>query len=272
MFKRMISYAGLATTIAGGIKVLYDTNIFKVDNVKIETDKLHPQTALTILHLTDIHNKNFGKNNLQLIKKIKQLNPDIIVITGDLIDRKTTDFSGMYYLVEQLKSICEKLYFVSGNHEWGHEHTKDLFKGLEAREIHILDNTNQTVAINENIINIAGVADYATCHEDIDAALNQVQDGKYTILLSHAPDIINEISNEPIDLILSGHTHGGQIRLPFIGALVAPDQGRFPALDKGLFVRGEKQYLYIDSGLGTTWMPIRFFNQSQLSLITIVGK
>lgn len=93
----------------------------------------------------------------------------------------------------------------------------------------------------------------------------------YTVLLSHTPSITEIYEQIPADLILSGHTHGGQVRFPLIGALVSPDRGLFPKLDKGTYQLGAGLYLYIDSGLGTTRLPIRFLNQSQLSLITITG-
>src|SRR5690606_36275120 len=112
-----------------------------------------------------------------------------------------------------------------------------------------------------------------THHEDVQAAFRGVDQEQYTILLSHAPNIVIRYSSNDIlaDLILSGHTHGGQVRLPFIGALAAPGQGLFPKLDKGTFTIAQDQYLYIDSGLGTSMVPIRFLNQSQMSFIRVVG-
>ncbi|CQR47942.1 putative metallophosphoesterase [Paraliobacillus sp. PM-2] len=268
----MFLYAGLIVAVAGSFKVFYDTNIFKVNHIKIKSEKITNRSSFTILQLTDVHNKTFGKDNKPLIDKIKRLNPDIIVITGDLIDRKTTDFTAMFDLVEQLQSMNEQIFFVSGNHEWGNEKTLEFFTGLAERNIHILDNTNRTINFNENRIQLVGVADYATEHDDLTSAMLDIHDETYTILLSHVPDITNDLVNESIDLILSGHTHGGQIRAPFIGALVAPEQGYFPQLDKGMYQWKDEQYLYIDSGLGTTWMPIRFLNQSQMTMITIEGK
>lgn len=94
----------------------------------------------------------------------------------------------------------------------------------------------------------------------------------YTILLSHSPGITEKYDTLPADLLLSGHTHGGQLRIPIIGALVAPGQGLFPSLEKGTYELKENQHLYIDSGLGTSVAPMRFLNQSQLSLITVSSK
>ncbi|MFB1050137.1 metallophosphoesterase [Paraliobacillus sp. JSM ZJ581] len=270
--KRMFLYAGLFVAVAGSLKIFHDTNVFKVNHIKIKTEKLTNQASLKILQLSDIHNKIFGKDNKLLIDEIKSLHPDIIVLTGDLIDRKTTDFTAMFDLVEQLQSINDQIFFVSGNHEWGNEKTVEIFTGLVARDIHMLDNTSRTIEVDENVIQLAGVADYATEHDDLSAAMFHTQDENYTVLLSHVPDITHHLANEPIDLILSGHTHGGQIRVPFIGALVAPGQGYLPALDKGLYQWSDDKYLHVDSGLGTTWLPIRFLNQSQMTMITIEGK
>ena len=106
---------------------------------------------------------------------------------------------------------------------------------------------------------------------NINNAFNDIDQELYTILISHSPGIIEKYDNIPVDLILSGYTHGGQVRIPLIGALVAPDQGFFPEYYKGIFRLRPEKYLYIDSGLGTSIVPIQFLNQSQMSIIKIVS-
>jgi uncharacterized protein len=266
--KKMILLSPLLFTLVVGAKAHYDTTTFKVEQVFIETTKLHVNDTLTILQLSDMHNKVFDKNNMKLLAKIKELNPHIIVITGDLIDRKTTDLTQMKHFIKELSLIHSNIYYISGNHEWTNPLREELFAELQKNDIQILDNTNTSITTKQSTIQLAGIADSSTNHDDISSALNELDPNLYTILLAHTPQ---EEFNASIDLILSGHTHGGQIRLPFIGAIIAPGQDLFPTLDKGLFQLTENQHLYIDSGLGTSVLPIRFMNQSQLSFITING-
>lgn len=202
---------------------------------------------------------------------VKNLKANVIVLTGDIIDRRTKNLDNVLYLIERLSSINHKIFFVSGNHEWSNPRFKEFLKGLKERKVTILDNEKTKFTEGDVAINLVGVADYTTKHGDLKKALQGVHKERLTVLLSHSPSVIKLINSNSVDLILSGHTHGGQVRLPFIGALVVPDQGFFPKYDKGPFKLGNNLHLYIDSGLGTSRLPIRFLNQSQLSYIKITG-
>lgn len=269
--KRII-ITSIIATISTVIKIYHDTNFFKVQPVQIQTKKLPKGSSFSILQLSDIHNKVFLNNNEMLLNKVNQLGADVIVLTGDLIDRKTRELSHVFHLVEKLVEINPRVYFVSGNHEWDNSIRKELFDGLLDRGVKLLDNKNQTITVANTPITFIGVADFTTQHADLEVAMQNLEQTDYTILLSHAPDISWMLDETAIDVTLSGHTHGGQIRLPIIGAIVAPGQGYFPSLDKGLYPMKNGKYVYVDSGVGTTWFPIRFLNQSQLSLIKISGE
>ncbi|MFP4017603.1 MAG: VanZ family protein [Halanaerobiales bacterium] len=121
--------------------------------------------------------------------------------------------------------VC--IYYVSGNHEWGNLHMEQLLIGLKERNVTILINKNNQLSKNGVTINLLGVDDVSSGNQDLKMPINNIDQELYTILLSHSPGIIKNYDNLPADLILSGHTHGGQVRIPFIGALVAPDQGKF---------------------------------------------
>ncbi|GGM18928.1 phosphoesterase [Paraliobacillus quinghaiensis] len=265
-----ILFTILATVISTLVKIFYDTKLFKVERVKVDTSKIPKGSSFTILQLSDIHNNVFGYQNEMLIRKVKQLNASIIVITGDLIDRKTSDFSQMFHLVEELVAMNKHVYFVSGNHEWGNPKAEEFFTGLKERKVTMLDNTNKKIQLSDVTFNLAGVADFTTAHDHLPEALNGIDETAYTVLLSHAPDIIGTFHEKPIDLTLCGHTHGGQIRFPIVGSVVARGHS-FTGLDKGLYPQQDGKYIYVDSGIGTTGLPFRFLNQSQCSLITVKG-
>ncbi|MCA1010766.1 metallophosphoesterase [Halobacillus halophilus] len=252
-------------------KAIYDTNVFKVNHVNLESSELPAGEELEVLQITDLHNKVFGDDNEKLIRTAEELNPDLIVITGDLVDHSTKQFQQVFDLSEKLKAIQKDVYYVSGNHEWENEKTEELFQGLRERNVTMLDNTHVTYQREDTKIHIAGVADSSTDHENIKQAFAGIDNNAYTIFLSHSPNIVTKYDDIPADLILSGHTHGGQVRFPFIGAVVAPDQGLFPDLTKGVYQVDAGSTLYIDSGLGTSIAPVRFWNQSQMTLLTLSG-
>ncbi|MFD1362474.1 metallophosphoesterase [Lentibacillus salinarum] len=272
MKKLFAVFTLLTFIVACIVKIYRDTHSFKLETITYDSPKLPKRTSLSILQISDLHNRVFGTDNEQLVNAVKKANADMIVLTGDLIDRKTTTFDHVFSLIEQLTAINKRVFFVPGNHEWGNARTSEFLHGLHERHVTILSNQNVQMTKGDVTVNIAGVDDPATEHDNLSDAFSQINDDDYTILLAHAPDIVHLYDTIPADLILSGHTHGGQIRFPFIGALVAPGQGFFPRLDKGTYQLGPDQYLYIDSGLGTTRMPVRFLNQSQLSLMTIAAR
>ncbi|MGF7058738.1 metallophosphoesterase [Brassicibacter mesophilus] len=268
--KSIIKYCSIILLITL-IIVIFEIRYPKVNHVSIRSSKINRGKQLKILQLSDIHNKIYLNKNDKLIKKIKELNPDIIVITGDLIDWKTREYGDIYLLVEKLAEVNANIYFVSGNHEWRNGNVEQLVKELTRRGITIINNSNE-IFFNNNIqVNMCGIDDPYSNHDDLDTALNSIDRNLYTVLLSHSPNIIFKKDVSQIDLILSGHTHGGQIRLPGIGAIVVPGQKIFPKYDKGLFNVSESTKLYIDSGLGTSVYPIRLFNRSQMTLIKIQG-
>ncbi|WP_258000417.1 metallophosphoesterase [Bacillus sp. Marseille-P3661] len=250
-------------------KFYFDTNYFKLNKVIFKSNKLPKGESFTILQLSDLHNKVFGLRNERLIHAVERAKADIIVLTGDLIDRRTKSFEEVFHLIEKLTMINKHVYFVSGNHEWGNARKEDFMTGLKKRNVTVLDNNNVQFNEKKVTVNLVGIANYSTQHHDLDKAMYGIVDKQYTVLLSHSPTIIETFKSISADLILSGHTHGGQVRFPFIGAIVVPDQGFFPKLAKGTYKLEGNKYLYIDSGLGTSNLPIRFLNQSQFSLITI---
>jgi uncharacterized protein len=270
--KRLAVFTFIVLIFAFSAKVYFDTNYFKLKRVEFNSNKIPEGSEFTILQISDLHNKVFGDNNERLINTVEKSNADIIVLTGDLIDRDTDGFENAFSFVENITEISDDVFFVSGNHEWENAHTKEFLDGLQERGVTILNNKNTKITEKKVSLNLVGVDDPSTNHENLNKAFKSINRERYTILLSHAPTITEKHDEFPADLVLSGHTHGGQVRIPIIGALVAPDQGFFPKLDKGTYKIGRNQYLYIDSGLGTSVAPIRFLNQSQMSLITITHK
>lgn len=253
------------------LKTWKDTNHVKINRIAFKTSKFRPNETLRILQLSDMHNKRAWNLHKRLLHKINKLSPDIIVLTGDLIDRRTRNFKQIFSFLDQLIAMNTPIYFVTGNHEWGNRRGKRFMKELRKRDVTILGNESIEIQAAGIQLTLVGVHDTSTHHENIEDAFRHINETLYTILLSHSPYVIKTYPALPADLVLSGHTHGGQVRLPFFGAVISPRGGVIQELDKGTFEWGRDKYIYVDSGLGTSMIPVRFLNQSQISLIEING-
>lgn len=247
----------IAILIIFSLDIVFEVNFPKINEVLIESDKVEEETR--IIQISDLHGKKLSEGFLQ---EIRENNPDIIVLTGDLIDKRTNDYNEVYAVVEALALNKVPLFYVSGNHDLSHKHVKIFYQELEKRGVTILDDKKTKY----KDIDIYGFDYYSDASE-----MKELED-KFSLLLVHDAFPLIKQGGNGFDLILSGHTHGGQVRAPFFGAIFVPGQGFFALYDKGLFSLNEKTRLYIDSGIGNTFLPLRFLNRSQASLIRIYSK
>lgn len=198
-----------------------------------------------IVQLTDLHNKDFDED---LTERVRSLSPDILVITGDWIGMIDTDITAAKAQATALAEIAP-IYYVPGNHEAVSPMWNELRAHLEAVGITVLENTAVRLEQDGDAIQLAGMFDHEfSTHLWRDFA-PLVEHDLYTVLLLHRPEFFEEAVGFGADLMLSGHTHGGQIRLPLIGAVFAPNQGWFPKYDVGRFESGDSS-LIVGQGLG----------------------
>ncbi|KNF07782.1 hypothetical protein CLPU_12c00550 [Gottschalkia purinilytica] len=246
----------------------YQISYFKISKVSINTNKVSKGNDINILQISDYHNSRFI-NIEKLLYDIRQLSPDLIVLTGDIIDGKTNDFSNTLLFLKKIKDINDNVYFVRGNHEERNRRGVKFIDQIKDIGIKVLDYDKQIINIKGNKINLCGIG-FKRKDNKVEEIFKNIDKDNFTILLSHSPSRVVENKNIKCDLAISGHTHGGQVRIPIIGAILSPDQGFFPKYDKGLYnIRGGK--LYIDSGLGNSVKPLRTFNRVQVSYISIRG-
>lgn len=243
------------------------------------TDKNIPESfdGFKIAHLSDIHGKTWGR---QTIEPITEFDPNIIVITGDLIDSSTADFGEIEAWLGEITEIGP-VYFITGNHEAWHPEYEVLEELLLENEVTVLKDEAMTLTSSGEEIGLIGLVDPAFLTESnmfnehefiMDAKIKELVDGKdtYNILLSHRPELFAVYVNNAIDFVLSGHAHGGQFRLPLIGGLVAPDQGFFPEYTAGLYEE-EGTKMLVSRGLGNSIIPVRFNNRAELIFIELVN-
>ena len=225
-----------------------------------------------IAQISDLHNTAFGNGNERLLAALEKSAPDIIVLTGDLIDCRKLKMDVAVRFAEQAAKIAP-CYYVPGNHEARIEELPELLKGLTAAGVTVLRNEKCILSRGGDTVTLMGiddpsfVADYMTGDNEpvIRAALQTLAeetDG-YRVLLSHRPEWFSVYRDFGIDLTFSGHAHGGQFRFPFVGGLIAPNQGFFPEYDAGVFTEGDCS-MVVSRGLGASIIPLRIGNRPEL--------
>ena len=230
-----------------------------------------------IAHVSDLHNAEIGGDNEKLLAMLREAEPDIIAITGDLIDSRNTDIGIALAFAEEAVQIAP-CYYVTGNHEARVSEYGELKAGLEAAGVVVLENERVEIERSGETITLLGVddpsfntgylfGDDATVISTKLAEITAEEDG-FTVLLSHRPELFDTYVECGMDLVLSGHAHGGQFRLPFVGGLVAPNQGLFPEYDSGLYTEGSTNMI-VSRGIGNSILPFRFNNRPEVILIEL---
>lgn len=225
-----------------------------------------------IVQVSDLHNAEFGKNNEKLLAMLKQTDADIIVITGDLIDSRNTKVDVAVSFAEKATKIAPT-YYINGNHEARvPEEYERLKQGLDEAGVTILENDSIDITIGDKAITLIGINDSSFRMELVDDTMMQnvshqlmsvVPDNdNYKILLAHKPHYFDAYANQ-VDLVLSGHAHGGQFKIPFIGGVVAPGQGFFPEYYTGSYIK-ENTEMIVSRGIGNSIIPFRINNKPEI--------
>ena len=228
--------------------------------------------GIRIAQISDLHNAEFGKENETLLTALAEAKPDIIVLTGDLIDCRNPDMEVAVSFARNAAGIAP-CWYVTGNHESRMEELPRLLKGLEEAGLAILRNEAIPLERNGDVITLVGLDDPAFRSDYmvgdsgpvLTEALTELMAGErnYTILLSHRPEWFALYRDFGVDLTFSGHAHGGQFRLPLIGGMVAPNQGFFPEYDAGVFTDNGCS-MVVSRGLGASIIPLRICNRPEL--------
>lgn len=258
------------------VYIYWGTHALEVNHVNIANERIPAVfNGYKIVQLSDLHNKDFGPD---LIRKVAEQRPNLIAVTGDLIDSNSQDYATALTAMEGLLEIAP-VYYVTGNHEASNFKLSDeLDVELDSLGVKLMDNRLENLEKDGATIQIVGLEDpnfinSALSFEDKYARLQRVlnkmaTDEFYQILLSHRPEAMDSYTAEAIDLVLSGHAHGGQIRLPIIGAVFAPGQGFFPKYSNGLYSQSETTML-VNRGLGNSGIPFRFMNRPEIVVVTL---
>ena len=251
--------AGAASLI--GVFLYFQNNAVVVTRYDVETEK--SVEDFRIVHLSDLHNKTFRKG--RLFQKIRAEKPNLIAVTGDFISRWTKGCSRMLETARKLENIAP-VYFVPGNHEYGNPQGMEFMRRLSRVVTACLQNETAETPVRGVVITALDEIGYGVRREDFLASLDKT--GGFKILLSHYADYEEEYQTYDVDLVLSGHAHGGQFILPLIGGLYSSTQGVFPKHYRGMTKRNGT-FSVISRGLGNSRFPFRLFNYPEIVSISV---
>lgn len=228
-----------------------------------------------IAQVSDLHNAELGHDNANTLALLEQAKPDIILITGDLIDCHRTDVETAVSFVEQAVKIAP-CYYVTGNHEGyiSAEIYWEMETALVTRGVTVLHGGAVALERGGETVTLAGVDS-----PDFDTRAlppSELCGDGFTVLLAHHPEFMADYLTAGADVVFAGHAHGGQFRLPLIGGLYAPGQGLFPAYDAGLYAEtdadGHTTYMVVSRGLGNSSFPLRLGNRPEVVLVVLKTK
>ena len=254
-----ITLGAVGFVATGALFVWLNNNLLKITKYKFSGTSVR---GLKIVHLSDLHGKAFGRKNERLVKKVAELKPDIICITGDIIHLyRPRDKSVALQTVSALKEIAPVLY-VAGNHEMRNKGYRFFNKHLAEAGAEVLDDA--TVEVRGLVVTGLNGASLKN-----GKLLKIAPEGARDILLAHEPQHIQKYAEAGYKLILCGHAHGGQWRIPFTKqGLYAPGQGVFPKYTSGVHICKNSQ-MVISRGLGNSEFPLRLFNRPEIVVIEL---
>ena len=242
----------------------------------VKSDKL--KSAVRIVFVSDLHNSLYGQGQSQLIEAIDAASPDIIVFGGDLAD-KTQDFlPGNSYLLAEYLAGRYPCFYSIGNHEYARGDSARVKRHMSQLGVTVLEGSGEVIRVNDNEIEICGIYDAYTYDEQNGELVNQLEavtsddSERLRLLIAHFPEQIEEYLKGNFDIVLSGHAHGGQWRIPgLVHGVYAPGQGFFPKYTAGVYMHGDTAHI-VSRGLWKPSTPIavpRVFNRPELVIVDI---
>lgn len=287
-YKAMLGLSAVAGT-ATLTRIAYELTHFEIERYDIVNKKI-PSVfhGAKFVFLTDLHNAEYGKRNERLLAAIDAENPDYILIGGDmLVAKKGETFLPALAFVRALAKKYP-VYYANGNHEfrlkiykkqYGKDTYKDYVKSLKSIGVNYLCNETVSICRQDQEISVSGLEIEAMYYNRltqmkmsdyyISSLLGQPKEDQFHILLAHNPCYFPQYARWGADLVLSGHVHGGIVRIPHFGGVISPQLTLFPKYDRGLYKK-EESSMILSGGLGAHSIPFRLFNMPQMHVITLL--
>ena len=264
-WRRRLAWALVVTVCAAAAvaaEVYREVHTTRLVTETTVTEKLAGE--LRIMQLSDIHMRDDPAQLASIVTQVRDAGPHLIVIAGDTLNTRNETLDPLKELFSRLAELGIPMYAVLGNHDHWSRDLPQLVELYARHGIKLIDNEHEVITGEFGSFTLVGAGDAYTDHAHLDQALKGAPGG-FRFLLTHSPEILPQLEKADIDYAVCGHTHGGQVAMPFIGAIYVPGQGLFPKYSRGRYQVG-KAALYIDSGVGVTGMDLRFLVQSQIVL------
>lgn len=268
--RRLLALLALFALAAGF--VYWQNFTLQVEPVELFFESLPPQfDGLRVAELSDLHGRSFGKNNVRLLRTLQKARPDMICICGDLFDEKT-DLTMLEPLLTGLTDIAP-VYYVTGNHEWQVKNLREILQKMCAWGVTVLENEGRVLSRGGAEMVVAGVHDPCGPYDMKTPAalvreLRSARGNDFILMLSHRNDELAMWSQLGVQLVLSGHCHGGVVRLPFVGGVFGTRRELFPEYDAGVY-RQDGTTLFVSRGLGYTNVHFRLFNRPHVPIMIL---
>lgn len=273
--------------------LIWQNNFPTVDEYAVESPALPEELdGCKIVQLSDLHNKCFGEDQKRLVAELEKIEPDLILLTGDLIDKRRTREDGWGNALSLIRQAAElaPVFYVSGNHEWESGLYKKLRPQLETLGAEVLDDGFVILDHGNAALAVMGLSDPAAFSKNVKAGqpmkkeelpacakkvgerlkwiCEQQEPNAFQVLIAHRPQLLEMYAGAGVHLVFSGHAHGGQVRLPGLGALYAPDQGWRPEYTEGPYIM-DNTVMIVSRGLGNSAFPLRVFDRPQIVVVTL---
>lgn len=226
--------------------------------------------GLTLVQVSDLHSKRMGEGQKLLLNTISQAKPDVILLTGDLVDGRHPELAPALELARGAAALAPT-YYVTGNHETSlpRKTLEQIENGLEMTGVILLDNRTKELSLpGGGTMVLTGLSDDNLGDGTLERLSASWPEDAVTVLLAHEPQYIENYAASGVDLAFCGHAHGGQIRLPLVGGLFAPGQGFLPKYTAGIYQLGETQ-MVVSRGIGGSLFPQRVWNRPEVVAVTL---
>lgn len=273
--------AAIICVAAAAALIWHGNRIPETTRITVASERV-PESfdGFEIAQVSDLHGAELGRDNSRVLDALRQSAPDIIAVTGDLVDSGRPDVTAAISFIREAAKIAP-VYYITGNHEAARRDYAAIEAAVSDAGATVLRNEGQDIEAGGEAITIAGVddpgfvpsTDAAALNRAIDAGISKALGGgeSYTVLLSHRPELFQRYVSAGVDLALCGHAHGGLVRLPFVGGLIAPGQGLFPAYDSGLYSEGDTD-MVVSRGVGNSGFFFRVNDPPEIMIVTLSRK
>lgn len=257
------------TGIAGALltdAVWYEPQALQIERLSVPT--VAPGSRVRLVQISDLHLSNFNSYFEQVARHVAELQPDVIVLTGDYLEEER-NIRGVLRFLKRLKAP-HGIFAVQGNWEyWSRLEGENLRRHFAGAGVKLLINERADVEVNGRALSVLGL-DYPSSTDHLNTLQNDIDPQRFNLLLSHVPAFAHEQLDQNINLILSGHTHGGQVRLPYLPPFYLPRYaGRF--IDGFYHVSQHRIPLYVSRGIGTSVFPVRFLCRPEIGVFELGG-